>query len=61
MDLVEVRTGRVPAGTGETADLFAGREALEVCPVDYKIGAPKEGDAGNECGTRTGCNWASRR
>lgn len=37
MDLIEVRTG------GD--DLF---RALEVCPVDYKAGAPREGDEGNE-------------
>ncbi len=37
MDLVEVRTG------GD--DLFS---AVEVCPVDYKAGAPREGDDGNE-------------
>lgn len=37
MDLVEVRAG------GD--ELFGG---LEVCPVDYKAGAPKEGDEGNE-------------
>ena len=37
MDLVEVRTG----GDG----LFGG---LEVCPVDYKAGAPKDGEDGNE-------------
>ena len=48
MDLVEVRIGQRKAEAGEMADLFAGREVLEVCPVDYKIGAPKEGDAGNE-------------
>ncbi len=52
MDLVEVRMGRRPADAGADAgqmeDLFAGREALEVCPVDYKIGAPKEGVEGNE-------------
>lgn len=48
MDLVEVRIGQRKADAGEMADLFAGREALEVVPVDYKIGAPKEGDAGNE-------------
>ena len=36
MDLVEVRTGD---------DLFA---ALDVCPVDYKAGAPKEGADANE-------------
>ena len=38
MDLVELRTG--PEG-----DLFA---PLTVCPVDYKIGAPREGDNGPE-------------
>lgn len=48
MDLVEVRTSRRKADASEMADLFTGHEALEVCPVDYKIGAPKEGDAGNE-------------
>ena len=48
MDLVEVRIGQRKAEAGEMADLFAGHEALEVVPVDYKIGAPKEGDAGNE-------------
>ena len=48
MDLVEVRTGRVARGAVELGDLFVGREALEVCPVDYKIGAPKEGADGNE-------------
>ncbi len=37
LDLVEVRTG------GD--DLFS---ALEVCPVDYKAGAPREGPDGNE-------------
>lgn len=37
MDLIEARTG------GD--DLF---RALEVCPVDYKAGAPREGDDGNE-------------
>jgi CRISPR-associated protein Cas1 len=37
MDLVEVRAG------GD--ELFGG---LEVCPVDYKAGAPKDGDEGNE-------------
>lgn len=37
MDLVEVRNG------GD--DLFG---ALEVCPVDYKAGAPRDGDDGNE-------------
>ena len=37
MDLVETKT--------EKDDLFA---ALEVCPVDYKAGAPKEGEEANE-------------
>lgn len=37
MDLVESKT--------EKTDLFT---ALEVCPVDYKAGAPKEGEEGNE-------------
>ncbi|HEY9248427.1 MAG TPA: Dna2/Cas4 domain-containing protein, partial [Rariglobus sp.] len=38
MDLVEIRTG--------TEDnLFA---PVSVCPVDYKIGAPREGDSGPE-------------
>lgn len=37
MDLVESKA--------EKADLLA---ALEVCPVDYKAGAPKEGDEANE-------------
>jgi CRISPR-associated protein Cas1 len=37
LDLVEVRTG------GD--DLFG---ALEVCPVDYKSGAPRAGEDGNE-------------
>jgi CRISPR-associated protein Cas1 len=45
MDLVEVRAGLASASTGETGDLFA---ALEVCPVDYKAGAPKEGADANE-------------
>lgn len=38
MDLVEVRTGAED-------DLFA---PLTVCPVDYKIGSPREGDNGPE-------------
>ncbi len=38
MDLVEARAAS--AGTAQGDDLFA---ALEVCPVDYKAGAPKEG------------------
>jgi CRISPR-associated protein Cas1 len=37
MDLVETKA--------ETDDLFT---ALEVCPVDYKAGAPKEGEEANE-------------
>jgi CRISPR-associated protein Cas1 len=37
MDLVESKT--------EKEDLFT---ALEVCPVDYKAGAPKEGEEANE-------------
>ena len=41
MDLVEVRAGR--ANEAEKEDLFT---ALEVCPVDYKAGAPKEGQEG---------------
>ena len=57
MDLVEVRaaratgtglaTGAAPANvtTGEAEDLFS---VLEVCPVDYKAGAPKEGEEANE-------------
>jgi len=51
MDLVEARAARAnqngPAdvSTGETGDLLA---ALEVCPVDYKAGAPKEGQEANE-------------
>lgn len=43
MDLIEVKlTSR--AG----ADLFGGREAETVTPVDYKAGAPKAGLEGNE-------------
>ena len=51
MDLVEVRAARATeaaranVATGEAEDLFS---ALEVCPVDYKAGAPKEGDDANE-------------
>ena len=48
LDLVEVRTRHTAGTAGETGDLFAGREVLEVCPVDYKIGAPRETEAGNE-------------
>ena len=45
MDLVEVRATRANVATGEAEDLFS---ALEVCPVDYKAGAPKEGEEANE-------------
>ncbi len=52
MDLVETRVESLPVETaknteraGETGDLFA---ALEVCPVDYKAGAPREGAETNE-------------
>ena len=43
MDLVEVRAGGALGGAA--ADLLA---PLTVCPVDYKIGSPREGDAGPE-------------
>ena len=42
MDLIEART--IPA-PGQTGDLFA---KLEVTPVDYKAGAPREGEGQNE-------------
>ncbi len=42
MDLVEVRS---PGAPGTIPDLFA---PLTVCPVDYKIGSPREGTAGPE-------------
>lgn len=42
MDLIEVRGGPVPSAQG---DLF---NALEVVPVDYKAGAPREGKEQNE-------------
>ncbi len=51
MDLVEVRAGLATRAaesnpvTGETGDLF---NQLEVCPVDYKAGAPKEGEDANQ-------------
>jgi CRISPR-associated protein Cas1 len=45
MDLVEVRAARANVATVEAEDLFS---ALEVCPVDYKAGAPKEGEEANE-------------
>ena len=47
LDLIEVRTRQITGVTNETGDLFTGCEVLEVCPVDYKIGAPKETEAGN--------------
>jgi CRISPR-associated protein Cas1 len=43
MDLVEVRSA--PASSDD--DLFS-MTVREVVPVDYKAGAPREGDAGNE-------------
>ncbi len=42
MDLVEARAALADSSTG---DLLT---ALEVCPVDYKAGAPKEGAEANE-------------
>ncbi len=48
MDLIELRGERATnagAGVEPSGDLF---EALEVCPVDYKAGAPREGEATNE-------------
>jgi CRISP-associated protein Cas1 len=42
IDLVEVRGG-VAGEPGAEPDLFS---ALEVCPVDYKAGAPRAGDEG---------------
>jgi CRISPR-associated protein Cas1 len=42
MDLVEVRTAGAERAS-ELGELFA---QVEVCPVDYKAGAPREGDAG---------------
>ncbi|MBU6409589.1 MAG: CRISPR-associated endonuclease Cas1 [Verrucomicrobia bacterium] len=45
MDLVEVRAARADSAPGENADLLS---ALDVCPVDYKAGAPKEGAEANE-------------
>ena len=45
MDLVEVRGSAAPVSAGDIADLFT---AFEVCPVDYKAGAPKEGEEANE-------------
>jgi len=43
MDLVEVRS----APASDADDLFS-MAVREVVPVDYKAGAPREGDAGNE-------------
>ena len=45
MDLVEVRRSETPGGASpsEGGDLLA---PLTVCPVDYKIGSPREGDDG---------------
>jgi CRISPR/Cas system-associated exonuclease Cas4 (RecB family) len=43
MDLVEAQAAR--ADNAEKEDLFT---ALEVCPVDYKAGAPKEGAEASE-------------
>jgi len=49
MDLVEVRMGveavSTTAEAQEHEDLLV---AMEVCPVDYKAGAPKEGENANE-------------
>lgn len=45
MDLVEVRSGARTAENSSGGDLLA---PLTVCPVDYKIGAPREGDNGVE-------------
>ncbi len=45
MDLVEVRAALANVASDEAGDLFS---ALEVCPVDYKAGAPKEGEEANE-------------
>jgi CRISPR-associated protein Cas1 len=44
MDLVEARATREQAGAGQQ-ELLA---ALEVCPVDYKAGGPREGEEANE-------------
>ena len=45
MDLVEVHAEQAKASSGETGDLLA---VLEVWPVDYKAGSPKEGPEANE-------------
>jgi CRISP-associated protein Cas1 len=55
MDLVEIRAAKRSAAIGPASDpgqqteftteLF---EPVEVCPVDYKAGAPKEGENANE-------------
>ena len=44
IDLVEVRAAQADDAADES-DLFAKRE---VCPVDYKAGAPREGEEGKE-------------
>lgn len=44
IDLVETRAAEPGADSAEP-DLFSKRE---VCPVDYKVGAPREGEAGKE-------------
>ena len=57
MDLIEVRLGSPSGEPDPPADsitrhasriTFHGARSLEVCPVDYKAGAPKAGEAGNE-------------
>ena len=48
MDLVEVRTRCRRETDAAIGDLFTGQEAIEVIPVDYKIGTPREDDTGNE-------------
>ena len=48
MDLVEVRVGRATEGAVAGDLSWDSLAALEVCPVDYKAGAPKEGEEANE-------------
>ena len=54
MDLIEVRVGPTATDAAESLGGDASRftphvsPALEVCPVDYKAGAPRAGEAGNE-------------
>jgi CRISPR/Cas system-associated exonuclease Cas4 (RecB family) len=43
IDLVEVRAGQADDAESDQPDLFS---KVEVCPVDYKAGAPREGDEG---------------